>query len=121
MLTTIPRVRVDEAFQFPSQTQFDKTDLLIKFLHMLDLTERQSQMYKSFVERGGGAVSIHESSIMRPVNHAAKYAECIGCSWEGNKESKWSKFDHSYPRFLNTEHPAFVGLPKSIRFNDESY
>jgi hypothetical protein len=32
-----------------------------------------------------------------------------------------SKFDHSYPLFLNTEHPAFVGLPKSIRFNDESY
>ncbi|MBT5872598.1 MAG: hypothetical protein HOH43_04190, partial [Candidatus Latescibacteria bacterium] len=82
MLTTIPRVRVDEAFQFPSQTQFDKTDLLIKSLHMLDLTERQSQMYKSFVERGGGVVSIHESCIMRPIKRAAIYSECIGCSWK---------------------------------------
>ena len=121
MLKTIPRITVDEAFRFPSQTQFDKADLLIQFLHMPDLTEKQFQMYRSFVERGGGVVSIHESCIMRPVNRAATYAECIGCSWKGNKESKWSKFDHSYPLFLNTKHPAFAGLPKSVRFNDESY
>jgi hypothetical protein len=49
MLKTIPRITVDEAFQFPSQTQFDKADLLIQFLHMPDLTEKQLQMYKSFV------------------------------------------------------------------------
>ena len=121
MLKTIPRITVDEAFQFPSQAQFDKADVLIQFLHMPDLTAEQLQMYKSFVERGGGVVSLHESCIMRPVKRAAKYAECIGCSWKGNKESKWSKFDHSFPLFLNTEHPAFVGLPKSVRFNDESY
>ena len=58
---------------------------------------------------------------MRPVKRVATYGECISCSWKGNKESKWSKFDHSFPLFLNTEHPAFVGLPKSVRFNDESY
>jgi type 1 glutamine amidotransferase len=121
MLKTIPRITVDEAFQFPSQAQFDKADVLIQFLHMPDLTAEQLQMYKRFVERGGGVVSLHESCIMRPAKRAGKYAECIGCSWKGNKESKWSKFDHSYPLFLNTEHPAFVGLPKSIRFNDESY
>ncbi|MDA7911953.1 ThuA domain-containing protein [bacterium] len=121
MLKTVPRVTVDEAFRFPSQAQFDKADVLIQFLHMPDLTAEQLQMYKSFVERGGGVVSIHESCIMRPAKRAGQYAECIGCSWKGNKESKWSKFDHSYPLFLNTKHPAFVGLPKSIRFNDESY
>lgn len=121
MLTTISRITVDEAFQFPSQAQFDKADLLIQFLHMPDLTEMQLQMYKRFVERGGGVVSIHESCIMRPVKRAEKYAKCIGCSWKGNKTSKWSKFDHSYPLFLDTAHPAFAGLPKSIAFNDESY
>ena len=121
MLKTVPRVTVDEAFRFPSQAQFDKADVLIQFLHMPDLTAEQLQTYKSFVERGGGVVSIHESCIMRPAKRAGQYAECIGCSWKGNKESKWSKFDHSYPLFLNTKHPAFVGLPKSIRFNDESY
>ncbi|MGI9241712.1 MAG: ThuA domain-containing protein, partial [Verrucomicrobiales bacterium] len=36
-------------------------------------------------------------------------------------ESKWGKFAHDHPLFLNTEHPAFAGLPKSIRLNDESY
>jgi len=121
MLKTVPRVTVDEAFRFPSQAQFDKADVLIQFLHMPDLTAEQLQMYKSFVERGGGVVSIHESCIMRPAKRAGQYAECIGCSWKGNKESKWSKFDHSYPLFLNTKHPAFVGLPRLIRFNDESY
>ena len=121
MLKTISRVTVDEAFQFPTRDQFDRADLLIQYLHLPDLTYEQLAMFQAFVDRGGSVVSIHESCIMRPVDRAEKLAGCIGCSWKGNKESKWSKFDHRYPLFLNTEHPAFVGLPKSVSFNDESY
>lgn len=130
MLKTIPRITVDEAFLFPTQAQFDKADLLIQYLRWPDLTDEQFAMYQGFVDGGGSVVSIHESCIMRPIEQAEKLAGCIGCSWKGdrwspgpkiNDTSQWSKFAHDHPLFLKTEHPAFVGLPKSVRFNDESY
>ena len=121
LLKKIPRVSVDEAYQFPSQAQFDKADLLIQFLHQPAITDKQFASYQKFVDDGGGVVSIHESCIIRPIDRAHKLAGCIGCSWKGNKDSRWSKFSRNEPLFLNTKHPVFTGLPKSIRFNDESY
>ena len=121
MLQAIPKVTVDVAFQFPTQAQFDKADLMIQYLHLPDLTAEQFEMYQKFVDGGGSVVSIHESCIIRPVERAEKLAGCIGCSWKGNRESKWSKFNHSYPLVLDTKHPVFEGLPKSMLFNDESY
>ena len=121
MLKTVPRVTVDEAFSFPTQDQFDQADLLIQYLHLPKLTDEQFRMYHDFVHGGGAVVSIHESCIMRPVDRAEKLAECIGCSWKGHSVSKWSKFNHDHPLYLNTRHPVFTGLPASILFNDESY
>ena len=121
MLKKIPRVSVDEAYQFPSQSQFDKADLLIQFLHLPQLTDKQLAGFRKFVDEGGGVVSIHESCIIRPIDRAQKLADCIGCSWKGNKESRWSKFSRNEPLFLDIKHPVFAGLPKSMRFNDESY
>jgi len=121
MLKTIPRVTVEEAYRFPSPAQFDRADLMIQFLHLPDLTDEQLAMFQGFVNRGGNVVSIHESCIVRPVERATKLAGCIGCSWQGNKNSHWGKFSHDHPLFLKTEHPAFAGLPKSVRLNDESY
>ena len=121
LLKKIPRVSVDEAFQFPSQEQFDQADLLIQYLHLPGLAPGQFAMYQAFVDRGGAVVSIHESCIMRPLEQAGNLADCIGCSWKGNKESKWSKFGHDHKIFLDTAHPAFEGLPFTLKFNDESY
>lgn len=121
MLKAIPRVTVDEAFQFPTRDQFDGADLLIQYLHLPDLSDEQFAIYQGFVDRGGAVVSIHESCIMRPLERAEKLADCIGCSWKGNKTSRWSKFGHQHPLYLRTEHPAFTGLPRSIKLNDESY
>ena len=121
MLKSIARVTVEEAYLFPSREQFARADLMIQFLHLPDLTNEQLAMFQGFVNRGGSVVSIHESCIMRPVDRAKKLAGCIGCSWQGNKDSHWGKFSHDHPLFLKTEHPAFAGLPKSVRLNDESY
>ena len=121
MLKSVPRVSVDEAYQFPTKEQFDKADLLIQYLHLPDLNDDQFKMYQDFVDAGGSVVSIHESCIMRPVERAEKLASCIGCSWKGNKESRWSKFGHDHPLYLKTDHPVFKGLPNSIKLNDESY
>ena len=121
MLKTIPRVTVEEAYQFPSPEQFERADLMIQFLHLPDLTDEQLDLFQGFVNRGGSVVSIHESCIVRPVERASKLAGCIGCSWQGNRNSHWGKFSHDHPLFLKTEHPAFTGLPRSFRLNDESY
>ena len=121
MLETIPRVTVEEAYQFPSPEQFDRADLMIQFLHLPDLTDEQLKLFQGFVDRGGSVVSIHESCIVRPVERAEKLAGCIGCSWQGNRDSHWGKFSHDHPLFLKTEHPAFAGLPRSVLLNDESY
>lgn len=121
MLKTIPRVKVDEAFRFPTEKQFDRADLLIQYLHLPDLSAEQFATYQGFVDRGGRVVSIHESCIMRPVARAEKLAGIIGGSWKGNQTSRWSKFGHDTPLFLKTDHPAFAGLPKSVVLNDESY
>ena len=121
MLKSIDRVTVDEAYQFPTQAQFSQADLLIQYLHLPDLSDAQFAMYKAYVDRGGHVVSIHESCIVRPVARAEKLAACIGCSWKGNRESRWSKFGHDHPLALDTSHPAFKGLPATINFNDESY
>lgn len=121
LLKKVPRVTVEEAFLFPTEDQFERADLLVQYLHLPDLTDEQFAMFQAFVERGGAVVSIHESCIMRPVARAEKLADCIGCSWKGNKESRWSKFGHDHPVHLDTGHPAFAGLPKSVQLNDESY
>jgi type 1 glutamine amidotransferase len=121
MLKSITRVTVDEAFQFPTQDQFDQADLLIQYLHLPNLTDEQLAIYQDYVDRGGTVFSIHESCIMRPIDRAEKLAGCIGCSWKGNHSSQWSKFTHDYPLYLKTEHPAFADLPRSIQLNDESY
>lgn len=121
LLKEIPRVSVDEAFQFPSQKQFNEADLLIQYLHLPDLTDEQFAMYQAFVDKGGAVVSLHESCIVRPIEQAEKFAGCIGCSWKGNTTSKWSKFDHDHQVILDIGHPAFKGLPATMKFNDESY
>ena len=103
------------------KAQFDKADLLIQFLHMPALSDEQIKTYQAFVDGGGGVVSIHESVILRPLALAEKYAVCIGCSWKGNKSSKWGKFGHDTPLYLKTDHAAFAGLPETIKLSDESY
>ena len=121
MLETVPRVTVEEAYMFPSQDQFDRADLMIQFLHLPDLTDKQFTMYQNYVDGGGSVVSIHESCIIRPIDRANKLAGCIGCSWQGNKDSHWGKFAKDHPLYLKNDHPAFKGLPQSVTLNDESY
>ena len=60
LLKKIPRVSVDEAFNFPSKAQFDKADLLIQFLHMPALSDEQFKTYQAFVDGGGGKLGIKQ-------------------------------------------------------------
>ena len=63
MLKSISHITVEEAFGFPTQEQFDAADVLIQYLHLPDLRDEQFKMFRNFVNRGGGVLSIHESCI----------------------------------------------------------
>ena len=121
MLRTIPGVEVTTAFRFPSKRQFDEADVLVMYLHLPDLTEKQYDLFDGFVQRGGGVLTIHESCIMRPMDRAERLAEVIGCSWDGNAKSHWGKFDQRFGVVLDTSHEVFQGLPNRLSLRDESY
>ncbi|MEM7119090.1 MAG: ThuA domain-containing protein, partial [Chloroflexota bacterium] len=72
LLKKVPRLTVDTAFHFPTQEQFDASDIMVLYLHLPQLTDAQYAMMEAYVERGGGVVSIHESVIMRPASEGKK-------------------------------------------------
>lgn len=121
LLADLPGVTVDEAYRFPTAEQFQRADLLIHYLHLPDLSDEQFELLRGYVERGGAVFSIHESCIMRPEERAARLAECLGCAWNGDGVSEWSKFGRHHLLQLNTQHPVFHGLPAKMPFHDESY
>jgi type 1 glutamine amidotransferase len=121
LLAEIPGVTVEEAYRFPSTEQFQRCDLLIQYLHLPNLSDQQFEMFRGYVLRGGAVFSIHESCIMRPVERATQLAGCLGAAWNGDDVSEWSKFGHDHVLYLDTNHPAFAGLPTAFAFNDESY
>lgn len=121
LLMGIKNVSVDTAYQFPSKEQFDQADLLIQYLHLPQLNENQFVLLENFVKRGGAVLSLHESCIIRPTALAERLADCLGCAWHSNDDSKWRTFNRDQPLVLNTDHDIFKGLPAVMRFNDESY
>ena len=49
MLKTISQVTVDEAFLFPTKAQFDQADLLIQYLHLPNLTDKQFELFQQIM------------------------------------------------------------------------
>ena len=88
LLAQVPKLTVETAYQFPTQTQLENADLVVMYLHLPDLSDRQYISLRSYLEEGGGLVALHETAIIRPAAEGKKLAQCLGMSWdEGN--SKW--------------------------------
>jgi type 1 glutamine amidotransferase len=118
LLSKVPNISIGEAFQFPSDEQFDKADLLVMYLHLSQLNNKQFASLKNFVARGGGLVSLHETAIMRPASQGKRLSECLGFAWnEGT--SKWGAIFDKIT--INNEHPIFKGFPDKISIRDEFY
>lgn len=118
LLRKVPNVTVDTAYLFPTQTQFNKADLVVMFLHLPQLTAQQYTMFKAFIHRGGGVVAIHETAIIRPASEGEKLAECLGMAWDEG-QSKWGAVYDDIT--IDNQHPIFKGFPDKLWIADEFY
>lgn len=118
LLGRVPKLTVETAYQFPTQTQLENADLVVMYLHLPDLSDRQYISLRSYLEEGGGLVALHETAIIRPATEGKKLAQCLGMSWdEGN--SKWGAIFEEIS--IRNEHPIFKGFPEKISITDEFY
>jgi type 1 glutamine amidotransferase len=118
LLSKVPRVTVEQVFQFPTKQQFDTADLVAMYLHLPDLNDVQYANFKSFVRGGGGVVAFHETAIMRPAARGKMLAECLGMAWDEGR-SEWGAIFADVS--IKTDHPIFAGFPDTLRIVDEFY
>jgi type 1 glutamine amidotransferase len=118
LLNEVQNVSVDEVFHFPTKEQFEKTDLVVMYLHLPNLKSKQFESFQNYIKNGGGVVSLHETAIMRPASKGKLLSKCLGFAWnEGT--SKWGAvFDKIN---IDNEHEIFKGFPSKIAINDEFY
>ncbi len=118
LLSGVNNVKINEAFHFPTDKQFESVDLIIMYLHLPQLSENQFAALKNFVINGGAIISLHETAIMRPAVKGKMLAECLGSAWhEGT--SKWGAiFDKIN---INNRHQIFSGFPTKLTIVDEFY
>lgn len=118
LLGAIEKVIIDEAFEFPSQDQFNSADVIIFFVHFPSLRKRQFNDLRNFILNGGGVVSLHETAILRPPSKGKKLSECLGMAWNDDG-SKWGAiFDEIK---LDTSHPILEGFFEKLVISDEFY
>lgn len=118
LLQEVPNISVEGIFEFPNADQLNQADLLVMYLHLPNLKQRQFDALKAFVSRGGGIISLHETAIMRPVSKGRVLAECLGYAWNEGF-SKWGAIFDSVS--VNNQHPIFKGFDEKIIIPDEFY
>ena len=118
LLDGVPDLNVETAYQFPTPEQFDRADLVVMYLHLPQLNERQYLTLSSYLDGGGGLVAIHETAIIRPAADGRKLAECLGMSWDEGR-SKWGAIFEDIT--IENRHPIFAGFPKKLTIADEFY
>lgn len=118
LLKKVPNVTVDTAYLFPTQAQFENADLVVMFLHLPQLTTKQYAMFKAFIRRGGGAMAIHETAIIRPASEGKKLAECLGMAWDEGR-SQWGAIFEDIT--IDNQHPIFKGFSDKLWIADEFY
>ncbi|MDX1700838.1 MAG: ThuA domain-containing protein [Melioribacteraceae bacterium] len=118
LLQEVPNIIIEGAFEFPNAAQLDQADLLVMYLHMSKLKQKQFDALKAFVSKGGGIISLHETAIMRPASKGRQLAECLGYAWNEGY-SKWGAIFDSIS--VNNHHPIFKGFDQKIFIPDEFY
>ncbi|MDA7632750.1 ThuA domain-containing protein [bacterium] len=118
LLRKVPRVTVTEVFHFPTRKQLEEADLMAMYLHLPNLSDSQYTDFKSFIQRGGGVVALHETAIMRPASAGKKLATCLGMAWDEGRSEWGAIFDDIS---IKNSHPIFAGFPEKLRIMDEFY
>jgi type 1 glutamine amidotransferase len=118
LLNQVSKVTVETAYNFPSKEQFDRADLVAMYLHLSDISSRQYADFKSYIERGGGVVALHETAIIRPASEGEKLVECLGMAWDEGR-SQWGALFEDIS--IENRHEIFKGFPRKLTIVDEFY
>lgn len=118
LLSKIPNATVSTAYEFPSDPQFERADLICLYLHLPPLTPTHYQKLGAYLDRGGALVSIHESCIIRPSKEGKTLAQYLGRAWNEG-QSRWGALFENIR--IDNQHPIFRNFPQTIRLSDEFY
>jgi len=118
LLSKASKVTVTNAWLWPSPEQFASTQIIVFYYwnHAWD-AGRFAQM-DSFMERGGGIVLLHSSSIADADPEAL--AEHVGIAFQPRR-SKYRHGELDLKLIAQPNHPLRRGLPGTIHFLDETY
>ena len=116
LLSRAERTTVTNAWLWPTVDQFTNADVLVFYYWNHDWNPEKFAQLKAHLQRKGGIVLLHSSSIADKEPEAL--AEEIGISFQ----PKRSKYRHGeLDLILAKEHPTTRGLPASMHFLDETY
>ncbi|MGI9241555.1 MAG: DUF7133 domain-containing protein, partial [Verrucomicrobiales bacterium] len=116
LLSLAEDLEVSTAWQWPSPSQWESSDVLV-FFKRGNWGARHSEQLQQYIDAGGGAVFIHWAC--EADDHAATLANTIGLA----SNSRLTKYRHGLIdlRFDDDqEHPITRGFA-ATRFHDESY
>lgn len=111
VLAGAPKVKVSTARDWPSKAQIDSADLLVMFSKPR-WNPKTLQDLQGLLDRGGGFVLMH----MAIWQHSKGLADVLGMAAQ-----KGTKYRHGQVGLKIAEHPITLGLPKTVRFLDETY
>lgn len=114
-----PKVSVETAWDWPSEEQFQKADLIVSFCVVNWSKERNAQL-DAYLSSGGGFVVVHQSCVVADGTELEEeVSDLIGLSWNWDY-TRWRHGPMNL-EIAEADHPICLGLPKQLYFLDEAY
>jgi putative heme-binding domain-containing protein len=113
----LPKVTVDTAYEWPTDEQLAKTDVMICYFWNHDWSPARYRSLDAYLKRGGGLVMIHSATIAdrAPEQLVAR----LGLAYHPLLKFRHGPLDLKIE--ANEDEPITRGLARSIHFHDESY
>jgi type 1 glutamine amidotransferase len=113
----LPKVTVDTAYEWPTDEQLSKADVMICYFWNHDWSPARYRSLDAYLKRGGGLVMIHSATIAdrAPEQLVAR----LGLAYHPGLKFRHGPLDLKIE--AGDDEPITRGLAKSIHFHDESY
>lgn len=114
-----PKVKVETAWDWPSEEQLENADLIVAFA-VINWNSARNAALDAFLSRGGGFVVVHQSCVVADgADLEDEVSGLIGLSWHWD----YTRWRHGPMNLEITQpdHPICLGLPKQLYFLDEAY